>query len=51
VTPAQREALLSTPATDLAAIDRVVFEVYRQKPPEIVAATSAAAEARVGRKS
>ncbi|MBK8266628.1 MAG: hypothetical protein IPK80_35550 [Nannocystis sp.] len=50
LTPAQREALRATPATDLPAIDRAVFDLYRLAPAEIAAATAAAA-ARVGRKS
>ncbi|MEZ4449867.1 MAG: Eco57I restriction-modification methylase domain-containing protein [Nannocystaceae bacterium] len=51
VSPAQREALLAAPATDLEAIDRAVFDVYRLSPAEIDAATSAAAAARVSKRS
>jgi hypothetical protein len=51
LTPAQRDALLAAPATDLPAIDRAVFEAYRLAPAEIAAATAAAAAARVSRKS
>ncbi|MCA9689588.1 MAG: Eco57I restriction-modification methylase domain-containing protein [Myxococcales bacterium] len=49
VSPSQRRALRAAPATDLEAIDRLVFAVCGLSPAEAAAVTAAAAAARVGR--
>ncbi|MEZ4448402.1 MAG: Eco57I restriction-modification methylase domain-containing protein [Nannocystaceae bacterium] len=51
VAPAQRAALRDAPATDLEAIDRAVFEVYRLTPAEIEAVRASAAAARAPRRA